>query len=384
VEDDAKFASVFLELARASGFKGVVALNATTALGLVKELVPDAITLDLNLPDMDGWALLDLIKHDPETRHIPVNVVSVANHVQRCFHMGAFGVVHKPATKEVLQEALARTRRFIERDAKSLLVADGDGRQRENIVEALKSEGVHITEAGTGKEALEALHGGQYECMVIGPKLRDMGAIDLLKKFARTEWADEIPIVMFSADGYNRSERDSLRKLAEVVVLKSVNTPEDVLEETTLFLHQAVESLPRRTRDLLVNRQKTSRQLADKKALIVDDDIRNIFALTSVMEQHGIVVLNAENGKDGIEMLKNNPGIDVVLMDIMMPDLDGYDTIRIIRKLEEFRDLPIIAITARAMKGDREKCIEAGASDYIAKPVESEYLLSMLRAWLHR
>ncbi|TMH88943.1 MAG: response regulator, partial [Betaproteobacteria bacterium] len=382
VEDDLRFASAFLDLARESGFKGVVAADAASALPLVKELTPDAITLDLLLPDMDGWAMLDLLKHDPVTRHIPVNVISVSPRMSRCIHMGAFGVVQKPAAKEALQEALARTRKFVDRDVKTLLVAYGDAAQRESISEALRNDGIEITGVGTGKEALEAAQRSAFDCIVVERTLRDMSATDFLKNFAKTQHAAEIPIVMYGTDGDGGNEHDKLRKLAEVVILRNVSTPEAVLEEATLFLHQATERLPGKTRELLAQRRKSPQELSGKKALIVDDDIRNIFALTSVLEQHGMIALNAENGKDGIELLTNTPGIDVVLMDIMMPELDGYDTIRIMRKPEKFKDLPIIAITAKAMIGDREKCIEAGASDYLAKPVNMEQLLSLLRVWL--
>ena len=384
VEDDARFASALLDVVRESGFKGVIALDGARALELVRELAPDTITLDLRLPDIDGWALLDQLKHDPETRHIPVNVISGSDSAQRCFHMGALGVVQKPAAKEVLQEALARTRDFIEREVKTLLVANGDDTLRAGIAEALHDNGIRITEVESGKKALEALQRSRYDCVVVGPSLADMSAIELLRKFARVQRANEIPIVMYAAEDLSRGEQDKLRRLAEIVVLKKAGTPEAVLEQTTLFLHQAVGNLPPKTRRLLAQRARSAPELAGKKALIVDDDIRNIFALTSVLEQQGMVVYNAENGKDGIEVLTNTADIDAVLMDIMMPELDGYDTIRIIRGLDEYKDLPIIAITARAMKGDREKCIEAGASDYIAKPVNMEQMMSLLRVWLTR
>ncbi|MGH8642395.1 MAG: response regulator, partial [Burkholderiales bacterium] len=381
VEDDAKFASTLLEVARESGFKGVIALNGGAALELVKELTPDTITLDLRLPDMDGWALLDQLKHDPETRHIPVNVISVTERQQRCFHMGALGVLQKPAAKEVLQEALARTREFIEREVKTLLVANSDGTLRAGIADALHQNGVKIAEVESGKKALDALQRSRFDCVVMGPTLTDMRAIDLLKRFARIQRANDVPIVMYGADDLSRGEQDNLRKLAEIVVLKKASTPEAVLEQTTLFLHQAVNSLPPKSRRLLTQHAKSAPELSGKKALIVDDDVRNIFALTSVLEQQGMVVYNAENGKDGIEVLTNTPDVDAVLMDIMMPELDGYDTIRIMRKLDAYKNLPIIAITAKAMKGDREKCIEAGASDYLSKPVNTEQLLSLLRVW---
>jgi CheY-like chemotaxis protein len=292
------------------------------------------------------------------------------------------GVVQKPAAKEALQEALARTRKFVDRDVKTLLVAYGDAAQRESISDALRNDGIEITGVGSGKEALEAAERSPFDCIVVDRTLRDMSAMDFLKKFSKMQRAAEIPIVMYGTDGQGGNEQDKLRKLAEGVIVRNVSTPEAVLEQTTLFLHQVVERLPGNTRELLAQQRRLPQELSGKKALIVDDDIRNIFALTSVLEHHGMIALNAENGKDGIETLKNTPDIDVVLMDIMMPELDGYDTIRIMRKAEEFKELPIIAITARAMVGDREKCIEAGASDYLAKPVNTEQLLSLLRVWL--
>ena len=383
IEDDPKFASVLLDLVRDSGFKGVVALDARAALVLVKEVLPDAITLDLHLPDMDGWAVLDLLKHDPEVRHIPVNVISVADHIHRCFHMGALGVVQKPAAKAALQEALQRTREFIEREVKTVLVAYGDDESRAGLIESLRSDRIEVAETSGGQDALAMLQRQRYDCIVVGPQLNDMSGVDLLKKFARTEGAAEVPIVMHGAASFDRTERDSLRELSEVIVLKNVNTPEAVLEQTTLFLHQAVNAMPEKKRRLLDEERQSNSELSGKKVLIVDDDIRNIFALTGALEQFGMNVIHAENGKDGIDMLRNNPDTELVLMDIMMPDLDGYDTIRFIRGLEEFRELPIIAITAKAMKGDRKKCIEAGASDYIAKPINLEQLLSLFRVWVN-
>jgi CheY-like chemotaxis protein len=383
VEDDARFAMALLELVREGGFRGVVALDGRSALALAKDLAPDAITLDLKLPDMDGWAVLDMLKHDPETRHIPVNVISVHDQLQRCFHMGALGAVQKPAGKEALQELLARTRVFVEREVKTVLIANADREQRDAIADAL-AEGVGVELAGSGAEALEILRTRQIDCLIVGPALRDMGVVELLKRFARTSRAAEVPIVLYGAEGLPRDDQDNLRRLAELVILRRVASPEAVLEETTLFLHQALEDLPQRQRGVLAARQNSAADLAGRKALIVDDDIRNIFALTGALEQLGMVVINAESGKDGIEMLKTAPDTDIVLMDIMMPDLDGYDTMRIIRGMEQYKELPIIAVTARAMKGDREKCIEAGASDYIAKPVNMEQLVSLLRVWLMR
>ena len=383
VEDDQKFAAALLEVAHESGFKGVIAPDAQTARATVEDLAPDAITLDLRLPDMEGWALMDMLKHNPETRHVPVSVISVEDSMQKYLHMGALGTVHKPAAREALQEALARTRRVIEHDIKTLLVAIGDDAERAAVTDALRGENVQIAQAHSGKRVLDALRTEPVDCLVIGQALRDMSGTDLVKEIAKSQVASSLPIVIYQTDDSSGSDRNNIKKLADVLVLKAARTLEEVLAETTLFLHQAVNDLPPGKRDrLLTVMHGAAPDLAGKKALIVDDDIRNIFALTGALEQHGMVVLSAESGKDGIETLKKNPDTDIALMDVMMPELDGYDTIRIVRGLEEFKDLPIIAVTAKAMKGDREKCIEAGASDYISKPVNVEQLLSLLRVRL--
>jgi CheY-like chemotaxis protein len=297
--------------------------------------------------------------------------------------MGAIGIVQKPAAREMLRDALAKTRELIERDVKTLLVADGDEARRARLIEALSGEAVLITSASAGKQALEHLRNHRFDCVVLGPRLKDMTAIALLKTVAESGSAAGMPFVIYETESLAGAEQDNLRRLAEIVILKKAPTPEAVLEETTLFLHQAISSLPADKRRILESRQADP-QLAGRKVLIVDDDVRNIFALTGALEQCGMTVFNADNGKEGIEILKSTPGINMVLMDIMMPELDGYDTIRIIRGQEQFRDLPIIAVTAKAMKEDREKCIDAGASDYIAKPVNVEQLGSLMRIWLNQ
>ncbi|HXC38747.1 MAG TPA: response regulator, partial [Burkholderiales bacterium] len=382
VEDDARFAAILLDVARESGFKGVIATDGALALSMVKEFSPDAVTLDLKLPDTDGWAVLDQLKHDPETRHIPVSVISVENEMHKCLQLGALQAVRKPAQKDTLVEALAKTRRIIDNEVKRLLVAEADEAQRAGIASALADEEVQISAFGSGREVLEALRRERFDCLVVGPKLADMTAIGLIRSILESGAGSEMPVVIYDNGGLGEGEQDNLKKLAEIAVLKNARTLQSVLRETTLFLHQAVDDLPVDKRKLLAGSYEASSELAGRKVLIVDDDVRNIFALSGALEQHGMTVLSAENGTDGIEVLKNNPGIDVVLMDIMMPELDGYDTIRIVRGLEEFKDLPVIAVTAKAMKGDREKCLMAGASDYLSKPVNVEQLLSLMRVRL--
>jgi signal transduction histidine kinase/DNA-binding response OmpR family regulator/HAMP domain-containing protein len=383
VEDDVKFAHTLLDVAHDNGFKGVIAVDGSAALILARDLQPDAITLDLRLPEVDGWVVLDLLKHGVETRHIPVSVISVDEQMRDCLHMGAIDIVQKPATREVLHEALVKTRSLVERDVKTLLVADGDDARRSELIEALGGEGVQLVNADTGKQALAELRAQRFDCVVLGPRLKDMSAIALLKAVAESGSVAEMPFVLCETESLGGVEQDKLRKLAEIIVLKKASTREQVLDETTLFLHQALSALPPDKRRIVEARRSDPR-LADRKVLIVDDDVRNLFALTGALEQYGLIVSNAENGKEAIEVLKNVPGIDMVLMDIMMPELDGYDTIRVIRGQDQFRNLPIIAVTAKAMKEDREKCIEAGASDYIAKPVNVEQLMSLMRVWLNQ
>jgi CheY-like chemotaxis protein len=297
--------------------------------------------------------------------------------------MGAVAVMHKGAAREGLEQALLKTRSLLEREARVLLVADGIAPRRAQIEESLRGAGVHITSAAHGRRVLEALRTGHFDCVVLGPELEDMSATALLKAIAASGVVGEMPFVVYETDSLGSPEHAELGKLAETLVLKKAPTRRAMLEEIAMFLHQAPGALPSGSRALLASRAG-DRGLANRKILIVDDDVRNVFALSGALEQCGMTVLTAEDGKEGIEVLQENPDIEAVLMDIMMPGLDGYDTIRIIRGLEQFKELPIIAVTARAMKGDREKCIAAGASDYIAKPVNVEQLGSLLRVWLNR
>jgi signal transduction histidine kinase/DNA-binding response OmpR family regulator/HAMP domain-containing protein len=381
VEDDARFATTLLELARESGFKGVVAADGGSALALARELHPDAITLDLKLPDLDGWTILDILKRDAETRHIPVCVVSADDRRHRCLYMGAHRFVQKPAAVESLQAALATARELVDREVRKLLVADGEQARRADISESLRAQHVEITLAATGRQVLELLSERSFDCMVLGPSLQDTGPSELLKSIVDAEGTVDMPVVVYGANGLGGRERDSLDQLAEIVVLRKADTIDAILDQATLFLHQALDALPEGGRERLASLAPNA-ELAGKTVLIVDDDVRNIFALTGALEEHGMKVLSAETGKEALEVLKGRPAIDAVLMDIMMPELDGYDTIRIIRGLEQFAELPIVAVTAKAMPEDREKCLQAGASDYIAKPVNIEQLSSLLRIWL--
>jgi len=384
VENDLSFAPILLDAAHERGFKGVVAVRGDVGLAMAKQLKPDAITLDIDLPALDGWTVLDRLKHDPATRHIPVHIISVTDEVQRGLKLGAIAHLAKPVTKEDLGAALGTIAGFIERKIKNLLVVEDNDVERNSIVELIGNSDVQTTAVATGEEALAALERTQFDCMVLDLGLSDMSGFDLLEKMRASAAMSQIPVIVYTGKELTKKQETELRRVAETIIIKDVKSLDRLLDETALFLHRVEGDLPEPKRKILERLHHTDPALAGKKVLVVDDDIRNIFALTSVLEQYEMEVLYAENGKDGIDTLKNTARIDVVLMDVMMPEMDGYEAMQAIRKMRKFKSLPIIALTAKAMKGDREKCIEAGASDYITKPVDTEQLISLLRVWLYR
>jgi len=383
-EDDPSFAQILLDLARERGFKGLVAQRADRALQLAREYQPTAVTLDLRLPDADGWTILDRLKHDPSTRHIPVHIISVDENWQRGLRLGAIDFMTKPATKDNLSEALKTLHEFVDRPVKRLLVVEDDSASQQSIVELIGNGDVQTTVVGSGEEALAALQQGAFDCMVLDLGLPDMTGFQLITRVRSEIGLRKLPTIVYTGKQLSKREEAELRRLAESVVIKDARSPERLLDETALFLHRVTRNLPEGKRKMLEQLHRTDPVLTGRKVLIVDDDVRNIFALTTFLERSEMQVLFAESGRDGITALQDTPDIDVVLMDVMMPEMDGYETMRSIRENNRFRSLPIIAVTAKAMKGDREKCIEAGASDYIAKPVDMDQLLSLLRVWLYR
>ncbi|HXA19271.1 MAG TPA: HAMP domain-containing protein [Thermoanaerobaculia bacterium] len=384
VEDDVTFAGILLEMAHDKGFKGVVATRGESGLQLARRYRPDAITLDIALPDMEGWTVLDRLKHDKTTRHIPVHIISGDDESGRGLKLGAFAQVQKPVTKEALDEAFARIKGFVERPNKSLLVIEDNADQRSAIAELIGGDGdVDITPAGSGEEALQILRERHFDCMVLDLGLPDMNGFEFISRMRNELGIDDIPIVVYTGRELTKKEETELKRMAEAIIVKDARSPERLLDETALFLHRVEANLPEQKRQILEQLHESDPVLAGKKALIVDDDMRNIYALTSLLERHKMDVLYAESGADGIEQLRKNPDIDVVLMDVMMPEMDGYEAMRRIRSTEEYRNLPMIALTAKAMKGDREKCMEAGASDYITKPIDAQQLVSLLRVWLY-
>jgi HAMP domain-containing protein/CheY-like chemotaxis protein/signal transduction histidine kinase len=384
VEDDLYFARLLLDEARENGFKGLVAVNGAAAIALARRFRPDAVTLDIVLPDMDGWTVLDRLKHDPKTRHIPVNVISADTQMQRGYRLGAIGYLEKPVTKEAINEAMNAIKRFIERPAKNLLIVEDDEVQRQSIIELIGNGDVESTAVASGAEAIELLQERHFDCMVIDLGLPDMTGYELIKRIQEDLGLTHLPIVVYTGKDLSSKEELELRKMTEAVIVKEAKSPDRLLDETALFLHRVEKNLPESKRKMLEQAHNRDPILSGRKILVVDDDVRNIFALTSILEGQQMHVLYAENGLDAIAKLQDSPGVEVVLMDVMMPEIDGYETTRRIRAMDEFRNLPIIALTAKAMKGDREKCIESGASDYIAKPVDTEQLMSLLRVWLYQ
>jgi HAMP domain-containing protein/CheY-like chemotaxis protein len=384
VDDDPHYAQVLLDLARSRGFKGIVASRGHAALALAREHRPTAITLDVFLPDMLGWTVLNNLKLDPTTRHIPVQILSVEEERQHGLAHGAFSYLVKPATTGDLEQALDRIKTYVKPQIRRLLVVEDDEREQAGIVSLLGHEDIEIVTVGTGSDAMKTLLNEKIDCCVVDLRLPDMSGFDLLDLIQTEPSIRDIPIVVFTGKDLSPAEDAQLRKVAKSVVLKDVRSPERLFDETALFLHRVVAELPAAKREILERLHGSDDVLRDRRVLVVDDDARNIFALTTVLENHGMNVISATNGRLAIDMLKRHEDVSAVLMDIMMPEMDGYQTMREIRREPAFRTLPILALTAKAMKGDREKCLEAGASDYIAKPVNTEQLLSLLRVWLYR
>jgi HAMP domain-containing protein/signal transduction histidine kinase/CheY-like chemotaxis protein len=382
VEDDPNYGRILLDMAHEKGFKAVVAQRGAEGLALARELKPAAVTLDVHLPDVDGWRVLGGLKIDLATRHIPVQIITVDEDSEPTRTSGAVGFLQKAETKESLDAAFDQLKAFVEKPVKNLLLVEDDEIQTLSIRELIGNGDVKTTVVGTGREALVAIEREKYDCMVLDLGLPDMSGTELLERIKRGPAAKSLPIVIYTARELLDEEASRLKRLAESILIKDVRSPEHLLDETALLLHRNVSKLPEKQRKMLETLHREA--LESRKVLIVDDDIRNIFAMTSVLERFKMRVVSAENGKDGIQMLLDNKDIDIVLMDIMLPTMDGYTTIRAIREITEFRDLPIIAVTAKAMKGDREKCLAAGASDYLCKPVEADQLRSILRLWVNR
>ena len=384
VEDDPSYARILLDLAHDKGLKGLVAMRGADALQLARQYKPMAVSLDVFLPDMLGWTVLSQLKQDPETRHIPVQIVTLDEDRQHGLARGAFSFINKPTTKEGLTEAIARIKDYASPRRKRLLVVEDNAAEQLSIKELLNHDDLDIVIADTGEAALAAMAEQPCDCVVLDLRLPDMSGFEVLERISRDKGLSDVPVVVFTGRELSPDEDARLHTLARSVVVKGVESPERLLDETSLFLHRVFADLPPEKQRLLERLHRSDDDLVGKSVLVVDDDVRNIFALSSVLERRGMNVVTARDGSEATQKLETVPDVSIVLMDIMMPGMDGYQTMQQIRQNPALRRLPIIALTAKAMKGDREKCFEAGASDYLAKPVNTEQLLSALRMWLHR
>ena len=384
VEDDPHYARVLCDLSHDNGFKVIVARGGVEALALAREYHPTAVSLDVFLPDMLGWTVLNHLKQDPATRHIPIQMLTIDEDRQHGLARGAFSFVTKPTTPEGLAAALTKIKAYASPRRKKLLVVEDNPAEQMTIQALLGSDDIDVSVSATGSEALTTLAEEPFDCVVLDLRLPDMSGFEVLERLRDTPSLRDLPVVVFTGKELSSEEDARLHTLARSVVVKGVESPERLLDETALFLHRVVADLPVEKQNMLDRLHHSDEAMTGRKVLVVDDDVRNIFALSSVLERRGMIVLTAGTGREAITTLESTPDVAIVLMDIMMPEMDGYETMQVIRQNAMFARLPIIALTAKAMKGDREKCLEAGASEYLAKPVNTDQLLSALRMWLHR
>jgi CheY-like chemotaxis protein/signal transduction histidine kinase/HAMP domain-containing protein len=384
VEDDALFAGILLDVAHEKGFQAVIANRGDLALSLARKHKPDAITLDITLPDQEGWTVLDRLKHDRQTSHIPVYIISTCEARGHLRSLGAVTHLQKPLSRAELEDAFDRIAAFSERRMKKLLVVEDDPTQRKSIVELIGGSDLETTAVGTSREAIAALQREQFDCMVLDLRLPDISGFDLIRRVQIDLGLTDLPIIVYIGKSLTEKEEHQLQRVADAIIIKEASSPERLLAETALFLHRVEADMPEPKRRMIEQVMRHDALLAKRKVLVIDDDVRNIFALSSVLESFEMEVLHAENGREGINLLNEAHNVDLVLLDIMMPELDGYETMKAIRSIKGFENLPIIALTAKAMKTDREKCIQAGASDYISKPLDIDQLMSLLRVWMNR
>jgi signal transduction histidine kinase/DNA-binding response OmpR family regulator len=383
IEDDRKFSNILLDLTREKGFKCLLAEDGKTGLQLADTYKPQAIILDVGLPKIDGWTVMEKLKDNPDTRHIPVHFMSGSNHRLDAKKMGAIGYLLKPVNMPELSEAFKKIEQFIAKTVKNLLVVAAN-ETTPQILDLVSSDHIQPTLATTKTEALAHLQTTEFDCIILDLNLEQNTGIELLEPLHNEDNFSQIPVVLYANRELTQPEENLLQHYENSLTVKTVRSPERLLDEAILFLHQVEANLPKEKRQMLQMVHDKNAILANKNILIVDDDIRNTFALTTVLEDKNMEIIVAKTGKEALKMLETHPNIDLILMDIMMPEMDGYEAIQKIRVQERFRNLPIIALTAKAMKGDKAKCIEAGANDYLSKPIDTDKLISLLRVWLYR
>ncbi|MYM80392.1 response regulator [Duganella sp. FT50W] len=382
VEDDAPFARILYDLAREKQYQCLVAFDADEGLALARQYKPDAVLLDIRLPDRSGLSVLQLLKDDAHTRHIPVHVVSGSENGEAALHLGAIGYALKPTSREQLMEVFGRIEAKLTQKIKRVLLVEDDDRQRDSVVRLIADDDVDIVAVGSGEEALALLRTTVYDCMIIDLKLPDMQGNELLQRMAGESLAAFPPVIVYTGRNLSRAEEADLHKYSRSIIIKGARSPERLLDEVTLFLHKVEADLSSERQRMLKTVRSRDRVFEGRRILLVDDDVRNIFALTSALEQKGALVEVGRNGHEALEKLDSVPDIDLVLMDVMMPGMDGLEATRRLREDPRFARLPVIAITAKAMKDDQEQCLAAGASDYLAKPIDLSRLYSLLRVWM--
>ena len=383
IEDDPSFARILFKECHKNGFKCIAVPSGEEGLLISKNEGIVAIILDINLPGIDGWGVLKLLKDDPETRHIPVHIMSGEDATVDSNNNGAIGFLQKPVERESINMAFGKIQEYINKDVKTLLIVEDDDNLRHAIKKIIGEDGITITDATTGKEVLDLLANNNYDCMILDLGLPDMTGFQVIEEIENQN-IHKPPIIVYTGREISRKENEMLQKYAETVIIKGVKSADRLLDETSLFMHRVVADMPANQQKIIKTLYNKEEVFRNKKVLVVDDDMRNVFALTSLLTKNEMKVLRADNGKTAIELLEKEKDVDVILMDIMMPVMDGYEAMEKIRKMRGFAKTPIIALTAKAMKGDKQKCIDAGASDYMAKPIDIDKLLSLMRVWLYK
>jgi CheY-like chemotaxis protein/signal transduction histidine kinase/HAMP domain-containing protein len=384
IEDDKEFAQVLLAFVRERNYKGIISHHGNTALHYTHTYKPDAILLDMKLPDMDGTEVIRQLKSDPEQRHIPIQIISGYSMKREAMKLGAFDFIKKPIRKEDLQHVFDKLEDFANRKYKRLLIVENNEHDNQAMRDMIGNGDVHCIAAYSCTQAYDLMTESAVDCVIVDLGLPDTSCFTLLEKIKANEQLNTIPVIVYAAQDLTEEENKKLTRLANTVVLKTAYSYERLLDETTLFLHRVEANLPQEKQNIIRKLHRSDAVLEGKTVLIVDDDMRNIYSLTNVLEDEGLICLTAENGREAIDVLNANPSTDIILMDVMMPEMDGYEATVTIRKSPKYSRLPIIALTAKAMKGDREKCLAAGMSDYVTKPVNTRQLLSLMRVWLYK
>ncbi|HEY5393325.1 MAG TPA: response regulator, partial [Hanamia sp.] len=381
-EDDLIFAKIMLEKAHENNMKAVVTTKGNDIIDFINQFHPDAICMDLNMPDTSGWKILDRLKTDLNLRHTPVYIISGEDDRNNGLKRGARNFLIKPIKEEALKNLFNDISDFTSKKVKNLLIVDDNEFELARVVKALEYKDVQITTATTAKEAILHIREKFFDCIILDLVLPDADGLDIIHELENEKSEPETAVLIYSAKDITKKEKARLNRFANRIILKGSHSLEQLTDQVALFLHRVHKELPEQMRGVIENIHIIDDVLIGKKILIVDDDVRNLFALSVGLEHFGFNLIRAESGKDALDILEKNKDIDIVLMDIMMPEMDGYETMKHIRSKQANKDLTIIAVTAKAMKGDRQKCIESGASDYITKPVNIDQLVSLMRVWL--